>query len=347
MKFSGRSDKKIKKITIKEIAAYTGFSTSTISRALNHPEMVKEETRDKVLKAIEKFNYHPHQGARSLRKPGSGLWLASVGDSFSTMSLMPYYSTTFNLLTKELEVRNLHLLLSMHMEKNDVSVLRTLSSMGIFDGFLVFSPKDNDERIEVLAKAEAKFLVLGKSASKCPYVFVDTDGVQGAMLAVDHLISVGVQRLWCIATEREFRVTKERIIGIKKILQKRGISFDFCTVLHIKPTEQKAYNLAMKLPVKKGDGFFCFADNIALGVIKALIDRGVSVGKDVKVVGYDNLIHKVEYRGWQLTLTSVDQNLPLFVSTIVRKLFELVNNIEVESEVLPVKLIPRESTGVA
>ncbi|HCZ07312.1 MAG TPA: hypothetical protein DHV12_09350 [Thermotogae bacterium] len=335
----------MRRITIKEIATYTGVSTSTVSRALNHPEMVKKETQEKILSVIKRLGYHPHQGARSLRRPGSGLWLVSVGDSFSTMSLMPYYSTVFNLLTKELEAKNLHLLLSMHMEKNDVHVLRTLSLMRTFDGFLVFSPKDGDKRIDVLAETGARFLVLGKTTSRHPYVFVDTDGVQGAMLAVDHLMSTGIQRLWCIATEKDFRVTKERELGVRKALQKKNIPFDFCKVIYIQPTESNAYNLTMELPVKKGDGFFCFADNMASGVIKALLDKGFAVGKDVMVVGYDNLIPEIEYRGQNVSLTSVDQNLPRFVSTVVQKLLALIQDEETESETLPVRLVLRKSTG--
>gem|GEM_PF-2129117 len=80
-------------------------------------------------------------------------------------------------------------------------------------------------------------------------------------------------------------------------------------------------------------------------VIKALLDKGFAVGKDVMVVGYDNLIPEIEYRGQHVSLTSVDQNLPRFVSTVVQKLLALIRDEEAESETLPVRLVLRESTG--
>lgn len=101
------------------------------------------------------------------------------------------------------------------------------------------------------------------------------------------------------------------------------------------------------MPIAKGDGIFCFADSIAAGVIKSLIDRNMQVGKDVLIVGYDNLIEEVEYKGVKIGLSSIAQDLEGFAQACVEKICQIVNNESVESEILPVSLIIRESSGSA
>lgn len=326
----------MKRNDIKEVAKLTGVSPSTVSRAINHPEMVNVKTREKILEVVEKLNYHASSSARGLKGYGTGLILVSFGDSYPLISSSNYYQALIPVLVEKFEARNYHLIMSMHMHDSDLSSIITLSHKNVSDLTILMAPRENDERLIELRKLKEKFLVLGNPKLAFEYHYVENDSYSGSRMAVETLLASGYEKFVFIGMEDSYDVSKVRYRSFLDAVGKANGSYQAYT--NCKPLEKSGYQVGREVNPDKKTGVFCTADIFAVGFMKAQFEKGNLPGRDYGIVGYDALIDGISLGGNYYSLTSIKQDLELTAETVVDQCIKLINGEKTENLMLPVDI---------
>jgi LacI family transcriptional regulator len=326
----------LKKNDIKEVARRSGVSPSTVSRAINHPEMVNEETRNKILEVVDKLNYHASSSARGLKGFASGLILVSFGDSYPLISSSHYYQVLIQTLVEKFESHGYHLIMSMHIHDTDLSSIITLSRKNVFDLIILMAPKENDERLIELKRMREQFLVLGNPALGFDYNYIESDSYTGSKIAVKTLIDSGYENFVFIGMEDSYNVSNIRYQGFLDAIKPTKNQYKVYT--NCQPIEASGYRIGKEIELSKKTGVFCTADIFAIGFMKAQFEKGYLPGKDYGIVGYDALIEGIILGDKYFSLTSVKQDLNLTSEKIVEQCIKIITNQKTENIMIPVSM---------
>lgn len=331
-----------RRATIRDIAHAAGVSVATVSRVLNDRPDVAPGTRDEVLRHVRAHNFTTNRSARAL----------SVGHTGYVGFTMPYVRADYfaAILAGAVEAafeRELRLVLcaTLHEHDREVSLLETLID-GATDGAIILLPEETNEELEAL------------HASGYPFVVADprvplTDGIPavsaahraGAKAATDHLLGLGHRRIAHISGPRGWAATEERIEGFHGALAAAGVlpsdelldEGDFEI-----PGGYAAAARLLALP-DPPTAIFASNDNMAVGVLRAARERGLSVPEDLSVVGFDDAELA---RSVTPALTTVRQPLAELGRTAVSLLKRMIDRQRVEALrfELATRLLVRDST---
>ncbi|RKN86697.1 LacI family DNA-binding transcriptional regulator [Paenibacillus ginsengarvi] len=273
-------------VTIKDIARMAGVSHTTVSRALNDSPLIHEETKRKIRAIAERLDYTPNYSAKSLVLARS----YHIGLFFSTLSM----GTSSNFFHEA--VKGVHSAVSSkyHLIVNaidDYDGNFTPVTRKTFDGVLVMSQSDGDEAfIRYVADKNIPLVVLNRNAERLSPVSVLADDKAGVFRVVEHMILQGHRRIAIIEGKQSFKSSTARKDGYLQALERYGIETD--KSLHVVGgyTLEGGYR-AMKdlLSVQPlPTGVFCSSDEMAVGAMKAIAEKGLSVPDHISVAGFDD-----------------------------------------------------------
>ncbi|MGQ9888284.1 MAG: LacI family DNA-binding transcriptional regulator [Aggregatilineales bacterium] len=192
------------------------------------------------------------------------------------------------------------------------------------------------------------FMLIGQSKHIGPqHAFVDIDNVCGARIAVEHLLSLGRQRVGTITGPLSEAVGRHRLEGFYQGHRNCGVEADPRLVFEGRFDEQSGYCGMLALLDRSVDAVFAASDIMALGALRAARKRSVRVPHDVSVIGFDN--HPLAAKT-DPPLTTVHQPIFELGAVGVRRLIELVETGAIQEErqiVLATHLVVRESCGAA
>jgi DNA-binding LacI/PurR family transcriptional regulator len=336
-----------KQVTLKQVAAYAGVSYQTVSKVLNHQIRIPKETEDRIWEAAQALGYRPNQLARSLRSRRSRLigysWEPSPPDQANT--ILDQFLTS---MTRSAEEAGYHLLaFTHHYEAEWVESYRELIDTSRVDGFVLSSVEYDDPRILFLQEQKFPFVAFGRSNPDWDNLYVDVDGAMGIRLAVEHLISIGHERIGVLAWPEGSRVGQNRMEGYLQAMQAAGRE----PVAHwIARGEGRfafgyeAVRRWLEWPASESPtAIVAFNDAMAIGGMHAVQDRGLQVGTDVALTGFDDA-PMVQYL--YPPLTSVRQPVWEVGQRLMAMLLETLDGKEpAERQVLlPPQLIIRASS---
>lgn len=275
--------------TIKDIAKAAGVSTATVSMILNKKDKnISQPTRDKVLKIAKDINYIPNSMARSLvtsQTKTLGLILPDIVNPF------------FPEIARGAEDRARESGYSIIICNTDDNVdqenkyIQMLSEKMVDGIILTHSANRNDE-------------MSGLENSRIPIILIDRDydspNVLGKVLVdnsrasrdgVNYLIDKGYRRIAYIAGPLNTGTARDRLEGYKIALAENGIDYDGSLVRVGEYRSKWGYDAAGDLLESKLDfqAIFCGNDAIAIGAMKKLRERGVSVPEDIAIMGFDDI----------------------------------------------------------
>ena len=328
--------------SIKDVAREAGVSIATVSRVLNDIDVVNEDTKKKVLDAIKKLGYRPNIVARSLKTQRT----KTVG------ILVPDISSGFypEIVRGAEDVANIYdynvILCNSDFDYDkEKDYLRVLKEKMV-DGVIYMSSCLEEETLDIINELDLK-TVLAESRDKegrLPSVIIDN--VEAAYNATKSLIDKGLKNIAFVGFNKgSVNAWGDRQVGYEKALEENGLKVDedleFFKDLKVK----SGYKAVEKFieSGKKFDGVVCSSDEIAMGVINALREKGIRVPEDVSVIGFnDNAVSSYFYP----KITTVRQPSYDMGSVAMRMLIKILNNkpIEQDQYVLDYKIINREST---
>lgn len=333
-------------VTLKQLAERTGKSITTVSRALAGYDDVSEETKKLVRRVADELHYTPNFLARSLQKRRSrtiSLILPTDSPRFSD----PFFSEFLTGVANMAAERGYDLLLSVQAPREgEMELYQRKVSSGQVDGFVVVRTRRRDPRIAWLYKSQVPFVAFGRTENGADFPFVDVDGVKGMRLIGEHLIGLGHRRIVFLSSPSELLFVEHRLDGLRQAMATHGLDPDEMRILQGDLTQKSGYEATASL-LDGGNppsAIVACNDLMALGAMSALHERGISVGPDIAVTGFDD-IPMAEHA--HPPLTTIHQPIYEIGRMVCEKLVRLIAGEELasRSEILEPRLIVRSSCG--
>ncbi len=276
-------------VTLKEVADRAGVNPSTVSRVINEdPNLsIREETRNRILRAIEELEYRPNAVARSLRLKTTRTAGMIIPDITN-----PFFPEVFKGAESAASERGFSLILCNTNEdpEKEKSYIKLLAEKQV-DGILLASTYIQDETIDMAARRNIPYVLVNRASRNAGSASVVVDDVYGAELAVQHLADLGHRRIAHISGLLYTETGLERLEGYRRTLNRNQIPFLSEYMVEARFSEREGY-LAMEkllaLP-QPPTGVFSANDLIALGAVSAITDHGLHVPEDISVVGFNDI----------------------------------------------------------
>lgn len=269
---------------MRDVARLAGVSHQTVSRVLNEHPSVREETRARVLQAMQALNYRRNLAARTLAKGRSG-----------TLGIIGFETTLFGpasmLYAIEDAARSAGYFVS-------IATVRSLDRRSVLDaadwlcqqsveGVIAIAPKA--AVTGALAQVAGSVARVGVGGGVDDAVTtVQIDNAAGARLATQHLLDLGHATVHHVAGPADWPEAQERIDGWRSTLYAAGAAVPVVEPQSWSP--ESGYRQGQRLAQDPSvTAVFCANDHIALGVLRALHEAGRKVPEEVSVVGFDDM----------------------------------------------------------
>jgi DNA-binding LacI/PurR family transcriptional regulator len=285
-------------VTLTDIAASTGVAAMTVSRVVNGTGYVSEETREKVLAAVEKLNYRRNGLARGLRRRPTetvGLVLGDLANPYSAVLAMAVRQTLRS------RGYNLFISISEFGAEEDIDAIGSLVDHNV-DGVIVAtrSTVEGDKRLRQIADGGLPVVIIGREFKHESVDSVSVDNLTGGFEATRHLIDLGHKRIAFIGADLKYKSSLKRLQGYLKALETHGIDVDERLLTGRKDTvpgvpgystEEIGYEgmkRLLSLP-KPPTAVFARNDFTAIGAMTAIKEAGLSIPADIAIVGFDDI----------------------------------------------------------
>lgn len=329
--------------SMKEVAALAGVSVGTVSNAINRPQMVRRPTLEAVKRAIEELGFVPNQHARALTGLSSQVIGLVVLDVVN-----PFFMEAAKAVERAAKEAG-HMVILCNSENkrdNEARLMRMLAAQRVRGVLLTpsgsshsKSPERDGDRLPVV------FMDYERATSDCS---VSVDAVHGARLAVEHLISLGHQRIAFVGGPLGLRQMAHRVQGARAAIVDAGMNPETSLItihtsgIGIQDGVQAGQQLLNgQLPT----GILCGNDMMAFGVYRSLHHAGLNAPEDYSLIGYDDIDFAAD---WIVPLTSVRQPIDELGYRAAKLLFEHTSSDPDhvhQQVVLQPELIIRKSTS--
>lgn len=334
--------------TIHDVAAEADVSIKTVSRVLNNESSVTALTRERVLKAIRKLDYHPNPSARSLG--GSRSYLISLLYDMSC----EYYATS--VLGGVLEAcRAAHYQVVMQPCDYRSPTLAEDVARNIrhshSDGIILTPPlSDQPQLIAELDKQRIPYVRIAPAEHTDNRRSVYTNDRESCAHMTEQLVTLGHTRIGFILGNPDHAAIADRHKGFEDGMRACGLKIDKKLVVqgyNSFPSGVQAARALLQLPEeKRPTAIFAANDEMAAGVLAVAHQMGLAVPEDVSVVGFDDA--PLASQVWP-ALTTIRQPIPAMSAAAAKLLLEHLRGARVgtEAHVIPSSLTVRQSTGPA
>jgi LacI family transcriptional regulator len=333
-----RARSKPAKVTLEVVAAHAGVSPSTVSRILNGTAEVSDDKRSAVHEAIARLGFVPNPVARGL----AGGRTLSVGVLTQAID-SPFYGAALRGIEIALSDAGYSpLFMSGHWNADEearcIDVLRARR----VDGLIVLTGRLASAALRSVARS-LPVVVTGRGLKAPNLVSLDFDHRQGAMLATQHLLELGHQRIAFIGGVAEHPDAVEREQGWRLALEAAGLKADPALIVAGAFTEYSGMLAAEKLLAGRArfSAIFAANDQMALGAALALYRRGLRVPDDVSLVGFDDVAGSMYAVP---PLTTVHNPIQEIGELAARAMLALLAGEKPQVEVPGPMLVVREST---
>jgi DNA-binding LacI/PurR family transcriptional regulator len=335
MKNSGSSP------TIYDVAELASVSTATVSRVLNSSNLVKKETREKVLKAIDELGFIPDAFARERARKDIG-HIGVITPFFTIPSITQRLSGIANTLMNT--SYNLTIFPVDSQKRLDI-YYSELPYSRLVDGLIILTLPIDELSLQRFKMREIPLLFIESHIEG--YSSIEYDNKFGGHLAAEHFIKKNHKRCAFIGNSLvpEYALSQEedRFEGYRQTLLKDNIdlpdTYVKMPVLHSRDQDQQIHDLFDADPPPTA--IFTSTDELALSVLKIAKNRGVQIPQDLAVIGFDD-IDIADY----LELTTISQSLVESGKLAAEHLIPRISNPTrpIENIFIQHKLIERNTT---
>jgi DNA-binding LacI/PurR family transcriptional regulator len=329
--------------TLQDIARLANVSESTASRALNNSPLINQETKKRIQSIARKNNFRINVPGRNLRLRQSRTvaFVAPTYDVDISSGEDLFWLEILSSVGKGLHSLGYDLLI-VHVDPNDTESAQSYLDTRRVDGFILKTSSHKQSYIKHLVQMAAPFIGWGIPIPKFNYCSVTGDNVSGGMLATQHLISIGRQRVAFLGGPASELTVQYRFKGYESSLQVAGRAVDPNLVSYGDYTYASGRAMMQRLMEQSPnlDAVFANSDLMAIAAINAIQNSGRRVPEDIAVVGYDDLSIAV-YNN--LPLTTIRQDIPLIGKSLAQNLIQYIQTGEVTNVTTPVELMIRRS----
>lgn len=274
------------KANIKTISEMTGFSTATVSNALNNKRGVNKETAEKIWKAAREIGYLDSPRIDRVKV------VTYLADG-AIINGSPFFSLLLAGVEAECRQANIDTV-SCHLHRADPNYDEYLMEL-LNDGssaLLIVATELDEQEAGKFQNATAPVLILDNWYEDLPFDAVLIDNADAAYRAVSHLIEMGHTRIGHLRGKFEIKNFYYRRQGYLRAMNEHGLTVDPAYTLTLS-TGMETSCADMAALLAKGPelptAFFADNDMIALGAMRALQQAGYEIPRDVSLVGFDDL----------------------------------------------------------
>jgi len=338
--------------SIKDVAEMAGVSISTVSNVINDTKYVSDELKIKINQAIVKLHYEVDPVARSLKSKKTmtiGVVITNINRIFFAQVIIGIqdsavkngYSLTFcntndNFKDEKRFIQMLEstwvdgIILDSVSDINDVEYFKYLSSLG-----------NNKKSIPVVS--------IERRAEGFGIDSVVVNNIKGGRIATKHLIQCGCIKIVHITGPLSSGIAQDRFSGYKDELRNKGLEIRNERIVEGDYSPLSGYDAMMRILLAgiEVDGVFAANDQMAIGAIKAIKEKGLKIPEDIKVVGFDNtFIASIV----EPSLTTI--NVPKYkmgdaaVELLIKRIEQRKEDCDKVIE-LPISLVLRQSTDLS
>jgi LacI family transcriptional regulator len=335
-------------VTIREVAKRLNLSIYTVSRALDGYDDVADSTRQRVIEMANEMGYTPSRAARQLRRQRAeaiGYIIPAGGARFTD----PFFSAFIAGLGDEATSQHYDLLVSTAQPDSlaEKQIYQRWVQGHLVDGLVLSRMRLNDWRADFLLENNFPFAAHGRTLKSEHFPYIDMDSRSGFILLVRHLAERGHKRIAYIGAPAIFTLQADRFAGYCDGLAAVGIHFEASLVMEGDLSRNGGYQAAMQLlalPVPP-TAIIGANDLTAVGAMRAARERGLAVGRDLAVAGYDGT---EDSEHSQPPLTTLKQPVYETSRQLLAILVARINGEKMDTlqKIVQPELIIRESTGV-
>ena len=325
--------------TIKDIASLTGFSITTVSRALNGHDDVNEQTKEKIEATAEKIGYVPNILAQNLVMKKSKtigilvneLKRESAKDNFTFEMLCGVNDA---LADSDYEF----VLLSTSTAKQKNKTLKQLCEERQLAGVIIQGLKSDDQYLEEIIDSNVPCVLIDILITNETTRYVTANQTDSIKDAIKYLQRLGHSAIAYMNGSEEAHVSKIRKQGYLDALKEIGIPANEDYIINGQYNEDIAKKVALSFLINNPEvtAIFCASDVMAIGVLNAARELGIKVPDQLSIIGFDNIVLS---RYTTPPLTTIAQS-PYNMA--IESTHLLTSMIEGEQEKTPFKLLNSE-----
>lgn len=275
-------------MTIRELAKLINVSPAAISIVINGKKGVSDKTREKILKAIEEYNYLP-----PVRKNGSiknVLLIKFTKTGYFVEENQGFISMIID--AAESHLRRHSIVVTLLTAKNSLADDLRNIDYEKFCASIVIGTEMGEEEYKALKEIPLPFVVVDNVVPHYRYSSVAINNCENVYLALRYLADCGHKSLGYVGSKSDTENFRERRKGFMNALSELGLSLDEENDYKVTPTMMGARDDFLECLIEGKSiptAFFVENDTLALGVMKALKERGYKIPMDVSVIGFDDI----------------------------------------------------------
>ncbi len=331
-------------MNIRDVAKRAGVSVATVSRVLNHPDQVTDKTRNRILDVMKEMSYTPNWFARGLNLNRTGLIALMIPNIVN-----PIYTEIAKGVEEVAHSKGYSTFLcnTEDSEKKESDYIEMLIHRKV-DGLIFIGGHLSEAMMVRIEKDQLPSVMIGSVQGDWKFSQVYTDFFDGARKATSHLIENGIKRIAHITGNLRFIENQEKLKGYRTAMENAGFEIEDSWVLSGEDTIEGGYLAAKQLVRSQNppDAIFIANDWMAFGAMDAIKSEGLSIPKNIAIVGFDNnrMSALVDPK-----LTTVNLPANKMGLTACRLLFDEIESASEEknSIYIPVTLKIRQSCGLS
>jgi LacI family transcriptional regulator len=275
----------IKMPNIREVAKAAEVSPSTVSRVLRGTVPVNDETRQRVIRAVERLKYRENELVQRACHVGIVVPHFSADD-------LPNHPTIYDIITQfisEMDKRQV---------RNSMIVIDDINSSNIenffrekLNGYFIIgtNQEQEDALLPFFEQRGNPSMLLNRWVQDRQVNYVNIDDTKASTMATEHLIALGHRKIAFVGGDQNFRNTQLRFLGFKKACAAAGIDVPPHYIFQKNYSELSGYEAAvniMSVKEKKPTAVFCCSDTLAIGFQRFLKEIGIKLPEEFAMIGY-------------------------------------------------------------
>jgi LacI family transcriptional regulator len=338
-------------MNLRDLSSILSLSQTTVSRALNGFPEVSEDTRARVRAAAELHGYRPSAAARRLATGQSGT-LGVVFPRERNLLGDLLFTEFLGGCVEQASDLGYDITLAMASgSQTEESVYRRAVRSARVDAMILSSPLLADSRLELLRGLNMPFIVHGRTTSAVPYPHLDIDNEGAFFQATKLLTDLGHTRIALLNFDVTFNFANDRLNGYLHALSLAGLQRDgdlICASAMVEDSGKTDADRLLNMPkAKRPTAFLCSSISQAMGVSRAVKQRGLQVGKDISLIAHDDRVHEMRSENFDPPMTATQSSIgdagKRLVELLIHQLTD--NSAPPSAEIWPVDLVVRASTG--
>lgn len=264
--------------TIRTVAEHAGVSPSTVSRVFLQPEIVAEDARRRVLASAAALGYNPNPVARSLRMGRTGNLGLVVPDIAN-----PFFPPIIKAVQLQARRHDLAVFVADSDEHVDDELALARAMAKQVDGLILASPRVGEDHLREILKG-TPLVVINRRVEGIPAVLTPPE--EGLGQAVEHLVALGHGEILYLAGPEGAYSNTQRRKALQQACRRHDVRL--AELGPFQPTFASGVRAADLVLAKGSVAVVAYNDQVALGLMVRLADRGIKVGTDVSVIGIDD-----------------------------------------------------------